>query len=229
MKLAIMQPYFFPYIGYFQLINAVDTFIIYDDVNYIKNGWINRNNILLAGGKHLFTIALKGASSFRLIKDISVGSNRGKVLKTIFQSYCKAPFFEDAYPIVEASINFGDNNLAIYIFNSITRITEYLDIKTNIVMSSSIEKDDSLKGAEKVIHICKLMNANAYINAVGGQHLYSKADFKTNNVDLFFIKTNDVTYKQFDNEFINNLSIIDVLMFNSKEIVKNLLNQYELI
>ena len=228
MKLAIMQPYLFPYIGYFQLINAVDTFIIYDDVNYIKQGWINRNNILLDQNKHLITLQLKGASSFKKINEVEVGNNKGKFLKTVISAYHKAPYFGVVAPVIENIMNYEENNLAMFIANSLKQLADYLELDTCFLLSSNITKNNDLKGKEKVINICNALGATQYINAIGGTELYDKSEFKKNNIELSFLKTKDIKYLQFSGDFISNLSIIDVLMFNSKESVKKMLNMYEL-
>ncbi len=231
MKLGIMQPYFFPYIGYWQLINAVDKYVVYDDVNYIKGGWINRNNILLNNSKHLITLPLEEASSFKLINEISITKNevlKNKLIKTIKSAYLKAPYFETIMPILESLI-LDNSNIAMLNYNIILVIKNYLNLDTEILLSSQIKKDNNLKAQDKVIHIAHLLRANEYINAIGGQELYSKEDFKQENIKLSFLKTNEIKYKQFKNEFVPNLSIIDVLMFNSPEKIKEMLNNYELI
>lgn len=229
MKLGIMQPYFLPYIGYFQLIKAVDKYVIYDDVNYIKGGWINRNNILVNKNKNLFTIMLKDASSNKLINEIEICDNFKKIKKTIEMNYKKAPFYDDVYLLLERIFSYDNKNLAKFIANSIVEISKYLNIDTEILISSEINKDNSLKAQDKVIDICKNLGANMYINAIGGQDLYNYDDFERNGITLNFIKTNEIKYKQFDNDFIPFLSIIDVLMFNSIEDVNKLLDDYELI
>ena len=229
MKLAIMQPYFLPYIGYFQLINAVDKFVIYDDVNYIKQGWINRNRILLNGKDHLFTISLLGASSFKKINEIIIKNNFDKTIKTIEQGYKKAPYFDRFFPMIIGIFRFETLNLSEFVYNSIKEIANYLDIKTDFVISSKLEKDDSLRGQDKVIHICKLFYSNVYINSIGGQNLYSRDFFRNNGIELKFLKTNSISYQQFNNTFIPNLSIIDMLMFNSKERVVQLLEEFTLL
>jgi len=229
MKLAIMQPYFLPYIGYFQLIKAVNLFIIYDDVQFIKGGWINRNYILSNRNKSMFNLILKGASVNKLINEISVQTDQNKLLKTIYHSYKKAPYFEFVYPLIENILDFEDKNLAKFIGNSIIHICNYLKIDTEIIYSSSMEKNDELKGQEKIIHICKLLNADTYINAIGGQDLYDKEAFKQSYIDLKFIKNNFTTYTQFKNEFIPGLSILDVMMFNSVEEINKMLDNYELL
>lgn len=229
MKLAIMQPYFFPYIGYLQLINAVDEFVIYDDVNFIKQGYINKNNILGNNKAQAFTLELRGASSNSLINEIEIGNNSKKILKTIKQNYSKAPFFKDVIPLVEDIFNYPEKNLARYVGNSLQKITEYLQINTIFHYSSELEKNCELKAQDKVINICENLNASHYINAIGGQELYCKDTFEKNNIKLNFIKTNLQPYKQFEQEFIPYLSIIDVMMFNDINTINQYLQNYELI
>jgi hypothetical protein len=229
MRMGIMQPYFFPYIGYFQLIHAVDVFVIYDDVNYIKQGWINRNRILLNNTSHMFTLNLIGASSFRLINQIKTGDNKAKLLKTIEQAYVKTPYYKDVMPILRDIFLNEETNLSSYLNYSILGISEYLGVRTRIIKSSEIDKQNDLKGQEKVIHICKMLNASKYINAIGGVELYSKERFQQENIELSFIRSNPLIYKQFTDEFSPWLSIIDVIMFNPKDSIGQMLNNIELI
>ena len=227
-----MQPYFFPYIGYFQMLSAVDKFIVYDDINYIKNGWINRNNILLNGNKYLITLPLLEASPFKLINEIQITdkqAQKDKLLKTIHHAYSKAPYFNDVYEIVEKTINHESQNIAQAIAFSFNEIKKYLDLKTEILISSSINKNNSLKAEQKVIDIVKNLEGSTYINAIGGMELYSKERFKKEGIELYFIKMNEISYKQFKNNFVPNLSVIDILMFNSKDETKELLKKYILV
>lgn len=231
-KIGIMQPYFFPYIGYWQLIKAVDEFVIYDDVNYIKQGWINRNNILLNGNKHLITLPLDKASSFQLINQVKITSNdnlKQKLLRTIEQAYKKAPYFDNVFSIIQAVVMEESCFISNALINQFKLVNNYLDIKTKLIVSSDITKDNELKAQDKVIHICKLLSGTDYINAIGGQELYSKSDFEQNKLKLNFIKTKDINYLQFKNEFVPSLSIIDVMMFNSPEKINEMLDKYELL
>lgn len=235
-KIAIMQPYLFPYLGYFQLINAVDTFVGYDDVNYIKGGWINRNNLLVQGKPSLFTISLESPSSFTPISETKIDSrkfalHKKKLLKTITQSYRKAPFYKEVFPLLE---DFITTNNSLYIsdfaFDSVILISNYLDINTTF-KKSSVDYPDS-KGLEKtarLLDIIKKNGAQEYINPIGGQEIYDKAIFKLNGITLNFLKSQNSVYKQFDNDFVPWLSIIDVLMFNPKEEIGAMLNKYELV
>ena len=229
MKIGIMQPYFLPYIGYFQLIKNVDKYVIYDDVNYINKGWINRNNILLNSQKYLFTLSLSGASQNKLINEIFVEENQSKLLKTLETAYKKAPYFEKVFPVIQNIFDFEDKNLAKFVGNSIMQIADYLNIKTEFTYSSEINKDNTLKAQEKILNICKALNATNYINAIGGQELYDKEIFKQNNIKLNFLKTEIVEYKQFKGDFVPYLSVLDVLMFNSAEEINIMLDKFELI
>ncbi len=229
MKIGIMQPYFFPYLGYWQLINIVDKYVVYDDVAYIKSGWINRNNLLINGQAHLVTLPLKDASSFKNINEIEIDESRkDKVLKTIQMAYSKSTHYEEIMPIIE-SLFLNNSNIAVLNYNSIIEINKYLDINTEIILSSTLNKNNMLKAQDKVIHINKILNSTNYINAIGGQELYDRETFKQNNIVLNFLKFIPVKYKQLKNDFISNLSIIDVLMFCSKNEIKDMLNSYELL
>lgn len=235
MKIAIMQPYIFPYIGYFQLIHTVDKMVFYDDVNYIKSGWINRNRILVNGKENLFTIPLKDASSFRTIDETEINQNlfpkwNKKFLKSMEQSYKKAPFFEEVHPLIQQILEKSHNTIADLCIDSIKQITNYLDLET--VFEKSSETYAQTKGMEKadrLIEICKINKTNTYINPMGGKDLYQKDTFKKQDINLLFIENELSPYPQFNNDFVAGLSIIDVLMFNSKEDVKKMLSQYTLV
>ena len=229
MTLGIMQPYFMPYIGYWQLMAAVDTYVIYDDVNYIKKGWINRNNILVNNDKQMFTIALNGASQNKLINEITIADDFTKLRKTIHMAYHKAPYYNDVMALLDKIFSYQSSNLADFIANSIELVCQYLDIQTKIIMSSDIEKDNSLKGQDKILEICKLLNADTYYNAIGGQELYDKSVFEKENIKLCFLKSDIPEYSQYKNAFVPGLSIIDVLMFNNPIQVKQMLTNYTLV
>jgi len=230
-KIAIMQPYLFPYLGYFQLLAAVDVFVFYDDVNFIKGGWIQRNYILSQEKKLLFSIPLKKSSSNKDINDIQIDSRlygywNKKFLKTLEQNYKKAPHFDAVYPMVENLLNGNYRNISEMAANSITVIKKYLNLEVELKFSSNLIKNNNKKGETKVIEICKTLNISNYINPYGGKSLYNKDYFSKNSVELSFIKSKEIKYKQFGKKFEPNLSIIDVLMFNSKEEVKEMLNSY---
>ncbi len=232
MKLGIMQPYFFPYIGYWQLINAVDKYVIYDDVNYIKGGWINRNRILTRGEAKMITLHIKGASQNKHINKIETFTeaiHNKNLPATIRSCYGKAPFYSRVSSVIGNIISQDEKNLAKYLEFSIRQICDYLSIDTEIIVSSTINKNNDLKGKEEVIEICKVLGQDEYINAIGGQELYSYDYFDASHIKLSFLKDKSCKYKQFNNEFVPSLSIIDVMMFNSKYKIKDMLEEYELL
>ncbi len=229
---GIMQPYVFPYIGYFQLIKAVDKFVVYDDVAFINKGWINRNNILLGGKASMFTIPLIGASQNRLIREIEVDNLTiwgKKMLKTLEQSYKKAPFFQEGFKIVEQVFSIEFANIAQLATTSLKETCKYLRINTEIVESSIIYKNQNLKAQNRILDICLQEKAVHYINPIGGQTIYDKQLFADNKILLNFIKAKPVHYKQFKNEFVPWLSMIDLLMFCSVDEIHEHLEKFELV
>jgi hypothetical protein len=231
MKLAIMQPYLFPYIGYYQLLRAADKFIVLDDVNFIKKGWINRNYILINGQRSLFTVPLQNASQNRLIKDIEVVSDsewKEKFLKSIAFSYKKAPFFAETYDLIEKVVRSGETYISKMIVFSFQLLKEALELKTAIVPTSAIYNNSGLKAQNKILDICKQENADQYINPIGGTELYDRQFFRENGIELFFLRTQPITYCQFNEEFEPYLSIIDVLMFNGFAKSQELLSKFTL-
>ena len=217
MKLGVMQPYFMPYIGYFQLIESVDLFIVYDNIKYTKKGWINRNRMLLNGKVDMFSLPLKkGSDSLHIEKrELAPSFDRNKLLNQFKGTYSCAPEFEVVYPILESIVHYEDANLFRYIHHSIVLLCEQLGIKTEIRISSEITIDHELKGQDKVLALCKAIGANTYINPIGGVELYSKDVFSVHGIDLQFINALPFEYTQFGSTFVTWLSIIDVLMFNT--------------
>ncbi len=254
MKLAIMQPYFFPYLGYFQLINAVDEYILYDNLNFIKDAWMNRNKFLLKNGESSnMVVPLKQKSSFKKIYEIEIFDDfkwKKKILNSIFLNYKKTKYFEDVFPLIEEVVNFPTNKLTELNFQSIKCVCDYLDIQTKISVDCSkynyiedklnknviqendfpnLKLNDNPQKVVRVLEICKIENADEFINAIGGIDLYPRKVFLENGIDIKFIKSKDIMYNQFGKDFVPNLSIIDVMMFNSIEETKSLLDKYELV
>lgn len=229
MKLAIMQPYFMPYIGYFQTMAAVDTYVVYDDVQYIKGGWVAHNYLLVNGERHLFTIRLKGASPNKLFNEVEIGDDFHKFERLLQLNYGKAPFYEEVMPVLHDIFQYPDRNLARFLWNSYQKLFAYLEVETKIILSSSVIKDSSLRGGDKVLAICHALQADTYYNAIGGRDLYDKDYFSSHGINLFFVKTEDIVYNQFGNTFEPNLSIIDVLMHNGREGTRKLLQKFTLI
>lgn len=226
-----MQPYFLPYIGYFTLINSVDKFVFYNDVQYIKRGWVNRNRIKKGNQWQYIIMPVKKAHFTVKINDVHVVESereRDKLKKAIMHCYQKAPYYKLISDLIFTHIIPGENISKINI-SLIVEICNYLDINTEIYLSSKIPKDNSLKGENKIIEICRSLEGTQYINPIGGIKLYSSVKFQDYCIQLKFLKMNEITYSQGKYDFIPNLSIVDVLMWNSKDHVKEMLNNYELI
>ncbi|MFV0590522.1 MAG: WbqC family protein [Draconibacterium sp.] len=232
MKLGIMQPYFFPYIGYWQLMNAVDKFVVYDDIQFTKKGWIHRNRFLQNGKDAMFSLSLKKDSDYLDIRQRFLAENNkknvDKILRQFENTYSKAQNYPQVMEVIQASFLYSDDNLFGYIMHSLLNIKEYLGISTPLIVSSTLDYNSTLKSQDKVLDICAVLSAESYYNPIGGTELYRKSDFQDKGIDLHFLQSGDIIYDQFKNEFVPNLSIIDVLMFNSVDKVKKLLNNFTL-
>ncbi|WP_373938099.1 WbqC family protein [Vibrio kanaloae] len=230
MKCAIMQPYLFPYLGYYQLVYAVDKFVFYDDVNYIKGGFINRNNILANGTAQRFTIPINQASSFKKINELSFTDNVRKQLMSIEQAYSKSPYFNDVYPIIKNVLSSDNRDVTSVCRQSIESVFQYLDINKNTILSSDLDYSRDQSPADKLVSIAGLLNCNNYVNSPGGKELYNKGYFKERGIDLSFIEMNDIKYSQGGNvEFTPYLSMIDILMWNKKNDVIGFLEENILV
>ena len=251
LKLGIMQPYFFPYLGYFQLISSVDKFIIHDNVNFIKKGWINRNRLLQSGGGPIFIIVpVVNKSSYCKIRDIKIDRTKEwnkNMIKTIEYNYKKSAYYNDIFPVIERLLRLEMDNISELNYVTIKELCDYLEIDTlienNISKYNSIESELEYmciynRNSEnepidrttlRIIKICDKEKADTYINSIGGQELYRKQVFEDNGVDLKFINTLGYDYAQNSSSFYPHLSIIDVLMNCGKEGTQKLLYNYELI
>lgn len=227
-----MQPYILPYIGYYQLIKSVDVFVVYDNIKYTKKGWINRNRFLLSGRDEIFSLPLKAASDSLDICDryISADFDSKKIINRFVAAYKNSPQFFKTIPIIERVLNFGEKNLFAYILFSLKEVCDFLQITTPIVVSSSLDVDHSLKGQDRVLEICRHLNAETYINSIGGCDLYSHEVFFDHGVDLKFLRPKFFDYQQFGGCFVPWLSVLDVMMFNSQlKISEDLIFRYDLV
>lgn len=226
-----MQPYFLPYIGYFQLMAAVDKFVVFDDVNFINRGWINRNRILVDGKEAMLTVPLKGASQNQKINDIETALDipwRRKLLRTIEQSYKRAPHCEEVLPLVSAILETPATNLAAFVTQSLVSVKEWLGIGCEIVTTSSLYANTQLKGEARIRDICRQERATHYVNLPGGKDLYDKATFATQGIALQYIQPLLVEYSQKTLQFVPWLSILDVMMFNGRRTTADMLKSMEL-
>ena len=222
-RVAIMQPYFLPYIGYFQLINAVDTFVLYDNIKYTKKGWINRNRMLLNNSDEVFSLPLRHDSDLLHVRDrfLAVTFDRTRMLSQISAAYRRAPFYEHTMAAVEKIILNTQDNLFDFLHTSLVLMCTHMGISTPIITSSTLDIDHDKRAEEKVLSICTHLGADIYINPEGGVSLYSKSSFAENQITLKFLKSNPIVYDQFGGPFIPWLSILDVLMFNSIETIRD--------
>jgi hypothetical protein len=230
MKIAIMQPYFLPYIGYYQLIAAVDLFIVYDNIKYTKKGWINRNRMLLNGRDAIFTVPLKSASDQTHIaeREISPQFDTEKLLNQIKAAYRLAPHVQDILPLLELIVRYPASNLFEFLLYNLTASCRHLGITTSFRRSSEIAIDHDLKSQDKVLALCNAVGADQYLNASGGQELYQPADFLAHGIELEFIQPRLTAYPQFGGEFVPWLSIIDAMMFNTPAALQLAIrNQYD--
>lgn len=229
--LGIMQPYFLPYIGYWQLLAAVDRFVVYDNIEFTKKGWINRNRFLRNGTDAIFTVPLKKASDALTVAERTLADDfdPAMLLNPLIAAYRKAPFFSAVFPVIEKVIAATPRNLFEYLHHGLKVIAEYLDIRTPVVVSSTVDIDHTLKAERKVLALCEALGATRYINSVGGRELYSARAFAERGIELRFLQSRPVPYPQYNHPFVPALSIVDVMMFNSGDTVRGMLGAYDLV
>ena len=223
-KVAVMQPYFLPYIGYFQLVAAVDVFVVYDNIKYTKKGWINRNRLLAGGIDQTFTLPLRAGSDAEHVRGRFLADDfrPRKLLDQFRGAYRSAPEFDRIYPLLERIILYPDRNLFSFIRHALEAVCAELDVRTEIRVSSSVGIDHELRHQDKVLALCAAMGATTYVNAIGGTELYASEDFAAQGVELRFIRPRPMEYAQFGQPFVPWLSIVDVMMFNSPDRVREL-------
>ena len=231
MTLGIMQPYFLPYIGYWQLLAAVDRFVIYDNIQYTKKGWINRNRFLRDGHDVYFTVPLKKASDYLDVGERQVADDfdREQLLRAWSAAYRRAPHVAAVMPVLERIVRAPMTNLFDYVHHSIAEMAAFLEIRTPILVSSSVPIDHALRAEQKVLALCRALGADRYVNSIGGVDLYSAAAFAAESVTLEFLRPRPREYAQLGRPFVPNLSIVDVLMFNSKATVREMLSEADVI
>jgi hypothetical protein len=232
MRLAIMQPYFYPYIGYYQLLHCVDMIVLYDDIQYTKKGWVNRNRIQQKGHELVLTLPVKQAPHTTRINERIIADpyleKRKRIMRVIQNAYCWSPYCNEVFPELNKGIVQHEANLFDYLYQSLQMVSLLLGLSTRTVMSSELDVDHTLKGQDKVLSICRSCCADKYVNLPGGQALYEKETFLSAGINLCFLDPVLDTYKQGHDTFISHLSIIDVLMCNGVELSKNLLCRYKI-
>jgi len=217
LKVGVMQPYFWPYLGYFQLMCAVDRFVVYDNMQFTKRGWINRNRIALNGDDVYITLPIEKASDFLNVNQRELipkfKESADKMLRTLAGAYSRAAYYRDGLDIAISCLSHPNRNLFDFVLNSINVVAQALNINTPVTVSSSLDVDHSLQGQDRVLAICKHLGASNYINPPGGRSLYSQFAFRTQGVNLEFLEPKIEPYSQRGcADFIPNLSVMDVIM-----------------
>ena len=226
--LAIMQPYFLPYIGYFQLLAAADAFVLYDNIQYTKKGWINRNRMLRNGADVMFTLPLASASDTLDVvqRELAADFAPDDLLRSWQGAYAKAPYYAETWPLLQRIMGCAERNLFHFLHHAIREVAAHLSITTPITISSHVPIDHGLRGEEKVLALCEAMGATRYINGVGGMALYDRGRFAQRGIGLEFLRPKPLEYAQFGAPFVPWLSILDVLMFNGREATQALVQQH---
>ncbi|MFF7706234.1 WbqC family protein [Pseudomonas sp. NPDC007930] len=228
--LAMMQPYWFPYLGYFQLIAAADAFVLGDDLQYIKDGWINRNRILCGGAPWMFSLPLKKAAHGLAINQRELADDTpaamAKLLKTLALHYARAPHQAEVLPLLETLMLHPERNLARYLEHSLRKTCDYLGITTPILIASDLHIREVQDKQDRVIKTMHKLGGQRYLNPVGGLDLYDQATFSAAGLELRFHRMNAIEYPQLKGPFVPYLSIIDVLMFNPVERIRHWLPDF---
>jgi hypothetical protein len=210
----------------------VDKFVFYDDVNFIKRGWINRNRVLVNGDEFLFSIPLKKASQNKLINEVEVKLDEKWLhhfYMTLEQNYIKAPYYKETLQLIKKVFSSEYCTISDLAIESVKQVINYLGIKKNFERSSiKYSESAGMEKTERLISICKSSGSQHYINPIGGKSLYNKDYFKSKEISLSFIKNDLLPYNQFSQDFISGLSVIDVLMFNNIEETNKLLLKYNI-
>jgi len=232
-RMAGMQPYFFPYLGYWQLIDAVDCFVLFDEAQYIKQGWVNRNRVLKQGGGWQYIqVPVARHPMEATIHEVRIAPEadwKTALLNKLahYKTYkAAAPYFDEIFALVEACLQ-GDREQSIGALNCriVRRICEALSIHTEIIVSSERAFDYtgvSEAGDWALAHALQL-GASEIVNPVNGISLLNAGKLAANGVRLSALDPPTEVYAQGNAPFEPALSIIDVLMFNGTEGTRHLL------
>lgn len=232
MKIAVMQPYFLPYIGYFQMLNAVDHFVIFDDVNFIKRGWINRNFIMIDDHRHWLTIPLREASQNDEIRSLTIAPDngwKGRMKRSVEHAYRKTPWSDETKEMTFRFIDAATGNLSAFLIMTLREVARILKIPTPLICSSSLESCGHLRGQDRIIQICAELKATEYVNLPGGRSLYESEPFHAAGIALRFID------QKIPQESLSSglqgspyISILDLLMRNSRDVIIQALSKHSL-
>lgn len=233
MKIAIMQPYFFPYIGYFSLIKNTDHFIFFDTPQYIRKGWINRNRIIGANGDAtFFSVPVQKMPRETAINKMLISQNEDWKQKILGQLniYKRAPHYLEVLELVQSTLNIQTLSISELAIKSIINTCEYLGIKveSDIFSRMNISLPQINGPDEWALYITKQLGYDTYVNPPGGKSFFSREKYINENIELQFLSTEIVPYRQKGTEFIPALSIIDVMMFCDVQTIHKMLDNYKL-
>lgn len=220
--IAAMQPYLFPYVGYYQMAALVEEFVFLDDANFIVRGFINRNHLLLNGRAHRFTVPVADASQNRSIKDHWYPDRGEQLLKLLRVAYRTAPHLRTALPLIESVFEEGGGNVALTNALSVQRVLEYAGLERRWLSSSNLLAQGQFKGRSWIIEICRRLQASRYLNLPGGRALYEPAVFDAEGIALQFVEPLFPAYDQAC-PFVQGLSMIDALMWCAPAAVRTML------
>jgi hypothetical protein len=227
-----MQPYFFPYVGYFQLAAAVDTFVFHDDVQFTKKGWINRNRILHTGRIQPINLPLLAAPSGTNINKREIFNpeeTKLRICRQIEGAYRHAPYFSNVFPFLKDVIVHPSTTLSTYLQSTLIEVFRWLNLSTKILQTSDLPLPHGLTGEARVIAVCEHMKAALYINPPGGQGLYHPTHFTEKGIHLHFLNPQIKQYPQPPGTgFMPSLSIIDLMMYNSQDWVCHAIREIEI-
>jgi hypothetical protein len=217
------------------LIKIADEFILFDTPQYIRHGWIERNRILKLDGDPLyFKVPLQKHKRETAIKDIVINNdvNWKNKIKAQLGSYKKnAPYFYQVIELLDRIFEKEYTSIVVLNFDTLRTICDYLEIQTSIKIWSEmgVAIEEVNAPDEWALNICKALDADSYYNPPGGIDFFDRKKYKSSGIEIKFLEYKPESYKQLSDEFVPYLSILDVLMFNSKEEIQKMLNSYELI
>lgn len=227
-----MQPYLFPYLGYFQLFDAADVFVVFDDVQYINRGWINRNRILCNGKPLRFTLPVEKDSSTKAINERHFADSftytSGKLLGRLNSCYSKAPYRDELLNVTQGILGIRERNVADFLTASLRQLVRHMKVDVELRRSSELGKSNR-SGSLRIQEIVKAVNGDRYVNPTGGKGLYDHQDFENDGVELRFLQPQIRPYHQGPEVFVPDLSILDPLAFLGLDGVRRKLNEYDLI
>ena len=235
MTIGIMQPYFFPYIGYYALIKHSNHFVFFDTPQFIRHGWIDRNRILKPTDSWQYIkVPIVKHPRNTCINEISIQNEilwKNRIIRQVEHYKKKAIYYKNTIDLIKEVFNFEGNSIVDLNIKTVTTVMQYLNISFSFSVFSKLNLDISETNSpdEWALNISTKLNVTTYLNPVGGLSFFDKSKYQKAGINLKFLKTVLLPYDQKRTNFEPSLSIIDVLMFNSPESIRNMLEAVEFI